>query len=733
MYIAHRRDDGTIQPLYDHLTNVAELSEGFASALGLGDIGYHVGLAHDIGKYSDAFQRHINGSQEHIDHSTAGAIENSWFAPAAFCIAGHHGGIPDGGSYVDGPDDATLQGRLKRSEKDGTLDDYSAFHKEIELVKDKDKYVGQLMRFNSSNFDLALSVRFLFSCLVDADYLDTEEFMQGGAVVRGGYDALAELAPKLDEYIEAKGWNRPKSKLNEMRWHVAQECKQAGEGECNLLQVTVPTGGGKTIATLVLAFARIQRVERLIREGLCSRQPIQRVIIVIPYISIIEQTAKLLRKIFGIKNVVEHHSNMDSTTEPDDGFSATHKLSTENWDAPIIVTTNVQFFESLMSNKPSHCRKLHNIANSIIIFDEAQMLPLNYLVPCTRIIEALVREWGVTGVLCTATQPSLEKFFSGAVNIQEACADIPGLFRFFRRNKFERIQVNERIDASALAERDRSVLIISNSRRGAREVFAALPEKDRYHLSTLMYPCHRRRVLENIRAMLDEVNRFPNSDLACRVSSTSLVEAGADLDFDHVIREQAGLDSIIQAAGRCNREMRKNADESMVTVFSCAGSYPPDIGRRIEVANEVLRKGYPRPDSPECIRDYFDTLHCLDGDYLDKKKIVESFDKKNTWPFKTVAKEFELIESFTKTVIVPLEKEAEDLCDALERGHQNRETMRSVQQYAVSVRPNEYNGMCRCGAVAAIGEDYGILRDLLLYDEETGLNVNGREGEAIML
>ena len=376
-------------------------------------------------------------------------------------------------------------------------------------------------------------IRMLYSCLVDADYLDTEQFMATEQITRGQGDSLSSLLLQLKRYIEP--WFPPKNDLNRMRCEILQSCIDAGAAPRGLYTLTVPTGGGKTISSMAFA----------LHHGV--KHHMDRVIYVIPYTSIIEQTADIFRGIFGEKNVVEHHSNANLDIREDGPESQYgNARAVENWDAPIIVTTAVQFFESMYANRPSKCRKLHSIANSVIIFDEAQMLPVAQLRPCVAAIVKLVERFRATAVLCTATQPVLNDLFreyAPAYEPREICHDIPKMFERFRRVRFEHIGI---IDADGLADRLSQlpqVLCIVNSRKSAQAICGKIPSEGSYHLSTLMVPWHRMQVLAEIRERL-------GNGLPCRVISTSLIEAGVDVDFPAVYRELAGLDSILQAAGR---------------------------------------------------------------------------------------------------------------------------------------------------------------------------------------
>lgn len=703
-YIAHlRQEDGWEQSVYDHLSGVAELAQRFAQPFGAGEQAKWMGWAHDIGKYTQAFQRRIRDNGPKVDHATAGAKElmalgMPW---AALGCAGHHGGIPDGGGPGDGADMPTLMGRCKRQ-----VPDYRAYTQEVALVKSPPPPF-------SDPFEATFMVRMLYSCLVDADYLDTEAFMQNGQVRRGGYDALAVLLDRLRRHVAA--FKPPKNELNAMRCEILDACIQAAENPPGLKTLTVPTGGGKTIASLAYALEHAVRYHR------------SRVIYVIPYTSIIEQTADVFREIVGADNVVEHHSHVDFDPKDDDDRKMERlRLSTENWDAPIIVTTNVQFFESLYANKPSRCRKLHNLPDSVIIFDEAQMLPLPYLKPCLKAIETLIRRYGVTAVLCTATQPSLEKFF-GKLSAQELCPDTLRFYRFFRRTSLRemgRCTVEELADQMT---RQNQSLAIVNTRAQAGELYARLPEEGRFHLSTLMTPVDRRRVLALIRERL----RDPGGP-CCRVAATSLVEAGVDVDFPAVFRAEAGLDSILQAAGRCNREGKNSPEESIVSVFQL-GRPPHGIAQQAAMYREIGRE-YDDLAAPETIRAYFDRLHDLRGEALDQKRLIDAMERGrmgNHMPFASVARDCKLIEQDTRNVLIPSDATAQGYAAVLREGRPDRALMRKAGAYMVSVYPNQLDALTAHSKVELISDDLAILADLSCYNPDMGLSIPEGRGEAI--
>ncbi len=699
-YLAHICGDRT-QTVSDHLRGTSELSARFAEAFGAGEQGAFVGLAHDIGKCSDEFQKRLHGGQI-VDHSTAGAFEcakqNAFWAAA--CVAGHHGGLPDVGNItVDAPGDNTLCGRLKGAVR-GAIPAY-----ELPLpLPDSVAPNG----CDESRLTASFVIRMLYSCLVDADYLDTERFMSNGKVERGVGDPLPVLLDKLERYIDP--WWNPADALNKCRCDVLRACLDGGAQEKGLYTLTVPTGGGKTVASVAFA------LRHAVRHGM------NRVIYVIPYTSIIEQTADVFRSIFGKEAVVEHHSDASfEVVEGGDASQYRFAKATENWDAPIVVTTSVQFFESLYANRPAKCRKLHNIANSVIIFDEAQMIPVEHLKPCVAAIAELVSHFRSTAVLCTATQPFLNDLvqqYAPGMSIKELCPDTAVLFEQLRRVTFENIGA---LSADALANRlsaHSRVLCIVNSRKAAQEVFVKLPKEGSYHLSTLMCPAHRRAVLAEIRQrLLDE--------LPCRVVSTSLIEAGVDINFPAVYREMAGLDSILQAAGRCNRDGRKSAEESIVTVFEGVSATPRLLKTNIGAAKEVLRSDVD-PAALETINRYFRSLRSfLSGTELDRAGVITAFENGIcgcSLPFRTVSERFHMIEDASKTVFIPI-GDGVELVQQLRDGKHSRALFRNLGQYGVSVYEKQFDALLAAGSLDVLDDGSAVLTNTGLYHSDFGLDI----------
>ncbi len=709
-FLAHISDDGRVQTVTEHLQNVADICSGFSDAFNSAPQGYMVGKAHDIGKCSEGFQQRLRGGKI-VDHASAGALECArqdalW---GACCVAGHHGGLQDVGNMLnDQPGDPTLFGRLKKAAAGG-IHPYTM----LEALPAAPPPTGYGKDLLTDSF----LIRMLYSCLVDADFLDTEDFMSGGSGDRNRSESLQTLLDKLNHYINP--WWKPTSELNRNRCDILRTCIHGASSDRGLFTLTVPTGGGKTVASMAFA------LNHAVQHGM------DHIIYIIPYTSIIEQTAQVFREIFGEKNVVEHHSN--ASTEIDEQTNSVRYAqirSTENWDAPVIVTTAVQFFESLYSNLPSKCRKLHSIANSVLIFDEAQMLPREHLRPCVAAIAMMVRLFRSTAVLCTATQPVLNDLFAQYAPghpMMELCPGTSDLFEQFRRVTFANAGALTLESLSDRLSRLPQVLCIVNSRKAAQAVYQLLPEMGCYHLSTLMCPAHRQQVFADIRFRLKE-------GLPCRVISTSLIEAGVDVDFPEVYRELSGLDSILQAAGRCNREGKRASEISIVTVFDGVSTPPRILKTNIGATRETLQPGID-PAAPETIARYFRSFRSLSDERLDRYGVIEAFSRGIqgcVLPFKTVSETFRLIDEDTKTIYIPW-AEGTELIDRLKKGERSRALFRKLGRYSVNVYDQHYNALLQHGALDVLEDGSAILADPLLYQRDLGLMMCEETGNGLFI
>lgn len=713
-YYAHVSDDGQrMQTVAEHLTGTAELCRGFAAAFGAAEAGELAGLAHDLGKCTEGFQNRLLRGGPIVDHATAGALVCARInADIAACVAGHHGGLPDFGNVkTDRAGDATLCSRLRKGIEQKTAERCGESGVSLPGAVPPTPVKDALQESNWT--------RMLYSCLVDADYLDTERFMRGEQP-RGGGEDIETLLARLGAYIAR--WKDPKSELNRLRNRILERCLDSGALPQGIYTLTVPTGGGKTVASLAFALRH------------AAAHGLRRVIYVVPYTSIIEQNAGKFREILGERNVLEHHSGVE--LDLSDGAKpecVRLALAAENWDVPVVVTTAVQFFESFYANKPAKCRKLHNLAQSVVIFDEAQMLPPEHLRPCVAAIASLAAQFGSTAVLCTATQPALDgllREYAPGCPVRELCPDAEGMEEQFRRVTF---RFAGTLPDEALAERLGAlpqVLCIVNSRKAAQRIFSLLPEEDgTFHLSTLMVPAQRHEIIETIRKRLE-------GNAPCRVVSTSLIEAGVDVDFPAVFREMAGFDSVMQAAGRCNREGGKPAAEGIVTVFERT-ELPPKLFRTaIGAAREAL-KADPDPASRAAMDSYFHTLLSLRGEALDRSGVIDAFRRGIggcALPFRSVAERFRLIDDNTRTVYIP-RGEGAALTEQLLAGEGGRELYRALGRYVVSVYEEHFRALYAAGAlltareVPTLDENSAVLTSIDFYNEKTGLTLEPEGGQ----
>lgn len=711
--LAHISEDETrSQTLTDHLRGTAALAGQFASAFSAGAEGEFVGLLHDLGKDSPGFQHRLHGGPP-VDHSTAGAQaalqQND--PCAAFAIAGHHSGIPDGGHRQDAPDEPTLFGRIKRQVPvAGGLPPITARPALPAWVAE-----------SKDNLTTAFFTRMLFSCLVDADFLDTETFMNGSPAPRGTGQSIPELLKKMKVKADSYLTGAASSPVGTQRNQVLQACLEQGRtGPRGIYTLTVPTGGGKTFASLAFA------LEHAAAHGL------NRVIYVIPYTSIIDQTAQTFTDLLGEENVLAHFSTADyKMVEKDDLTPSQYRslLASENWDAPVIVTTAVQFFESLYANRSSRCRKLHNLANSVLIFDEAQTLPCDYLLPCVSAIAQLVQHYGVTAVLCTATQPDLGglfREFAPEQPLRELSPDPDLLYQVLRRVTLGDLgTVSYEALVGQLKEHEQ-VLCVVNRRKTAQALFAALPQDGSYCLTTLLCAADRRRQLAEIRARLE-------NGLPCRVVSTSLIEAGVDVDFPSAYREQAGLDSLLQTAGRCNRNGKRLAGESPVWLFRLEDSPAPRMIRANVDALAYVQQHFARLDTPEAILAYFRQLYANKAS-LDRHGILPAFQKGDSpgrfFPFAWAAEQFQLIESPTRTVYLPI-GEGKALCEQLRRQGPNRTLLRRLGLYSVDCYEGQLKALLAAGALEELSGGELLLANPGLYSAEIGLTMEIETGNGL--
>ena len=717
-YIAHVRVDNHCQSNEEHLIGTADLASQFAADFQCENWGALLGLWHDIGKYSNVFQNYIRISagiiedaelSGKVDHSSAGAIYAvkrlpQLGLPLAYCIPGHHAGLLN---WCNEPGTSgNLESRLQKD----SIDQIPVSI--IEQLNKLDKSLTLPFRFSEG--DIHLWIRMLFSCLVDADYMDTERFMQPeNYVKRAGFDSLVTLKQRFDSFMETLSSSAQPSLINIKRSEVLDKCRKAGLLHQGIFNLTVPTGGGKTLSSLAFALEHAIKYDK------------KRIIVAIPYTSIITQTAQVFRNIFGNDNVVEHHSNLDGDT-----LSAKQKLATENWDAPIIVTTNVQLFESLYSNRSSHCRKLHNLSHSILILDEAQMLPIEFLKPILSSLNTLVELFDVTLLCTTATQPVLsgkigsrEAMFTGFKReVTDIVTNAAELTKDFKRVTIELPEeINTVTSFDEIAEelkKYEQVLCIVNTRKESQNLYSKMPETT-LHLSRMMCSAH---ILDTIKVIKEKLlNNQP-----VRVISTQLIEAGVDIDFPIVYRAFAGLDSIAQAAGRCNREghLNKKGLLGKVKVFNSEKGIPPGYMRKSAGVLKELLLIDKHIDllSPLTMTKYFEGAFSKvnNFDKPDIKDLLWKDERNMKFQFATAARDFKLIDDAGSKSFVVRYNEGADYIEMLKNKGPEFWLMRKLQHYTVSVREADFKELVKYGHIECF---YGIWvqTDSNLYNSKAGV------------
>lgn len=724
-FYAHTRadqDESTWEGLEEHLKGVADCAGKFAQAFGAASWGHAAGLWHDLGKFRPEFQARLHGDRTQVEHAGVGAAlaitkHASRGIPIAFAVAGHHSGLAN--RKLQGDSDRTpLFERVNNNLS--VLDDLSAIVPPaialVELPQLPD-WLANRPASDARSLSAEMFVRFLFSALVDADRLCTERFLDPGKRNAIACDSLATLSHHLDRTIESvAACSDSTSRVNQVRAKVLSACRTAADQPQGVFSLTVPTGGGKTLSAMSFA----------LRHGV--RHDLRRVIVVIPYTSIIEQNAKVYANALGAENVIEHHSNLDEAKayEQSSEIELRRRLAAENWDAPVVVTTTVQFFESLFSAHPSRCRKLHNIANSVILLDEVQTLPPNLLLPILDGLQELTRHYGCSVVLSTATPPALSQphLSFGLAGVEEIILNPASLAAELRRVAVAWPEAGEVVSYATVAASMAThpqVLAIVHLRKDARHLVELLPPVGRHHLSALMCPAHRLKVLAAVKRALD-------AGETCRVVSTQLVEAGVDIDFPVVYRALAGLDSLAQAAGRCNREgrlMDENGQPApgQFIVFRAETKPPPGVLRMaLEGTEGLLATHEDRLDllAPSTFAEFFRGL------YLRSDVDVEGIQtKRRDFNFADVEAAFRMIEDYTIPVVVPYDGDAVQRVDRY-RHRPTRENRRALQPYIVQVALSHLRALSDVGAIDRIDDVVTALTEPFhsLYDQVLGLRIN---------
>lgn len=712
--------------LKDHLFETSKLSSKFAEDFGNSDWAELVALLHDLGKYHPDWQKYIRKETGYYDedahienyagrpnHSAAGAVflfekfKNSPMAKAlAYAVGGHHSGLPNWNPQL-------LQ-RIYDENRNLIKNDLE----KIKVIEEAKQFIETPIPkttppfFKENKVDneqIHLWIRMLFSCLVDADFLDTESYMDEKE--RGGYLSIEELKIKFDKFMNQK---KSENELNKKRNEILNQCRAKAQLVPGIFSLTVPTGGGKTLSSMAFA----------LEHAIKHRK--KRIIVAIPYTSIIEQTAEVFKTVFGNDQVVEHHSNLDPEKE-----NHKNRLSSENWDAQIIVTTNVQLFESLLGNKTSVCRKLHNIVNSIIILDEAQMIPTHYLKPILSVLKGLVNNFGVTVLLMSATQPALTgkigsapNIIDGLENVKEIIDNPEELSKNFKRVNFIIPQdFNKSEGWDEIAEKLRQhnqVLCIVNKRDDCRALHKLMPEGT-IHLSGYMCGEERSEVIPAIKTKLKK-----NEPI--RVISTQIVEAGVDIDFPVVYRAITGLDSIAQAAGRCNRE-NKIEKGGNVYVFIPPAPSPQGYLRKCEDAGKAILRNLNGSDfTPSLYLDYFNYLYSnlKSFDQADFHSHLIRDAGRFEFQFKEFAEKFNLIDDKKQMSIIVRYKNSSSLIDQLKYSGATKDLLRKLQRYIVNVPIYTFNKIRETSYIEE-ANGYWIQSDESLYKSGLGLMVDEKD------
>jgi len=746
-FIAHitRKKNGSWKEphlLKVHLEDAACLASKFASEFSNSDWAALAGYLHDLGKYHPDWQRYIRRGSGYFDeeahiegyggrpnHSQAGAafvFEKFKRSKAskilAYVIGCHHSGLKDWT-----PD---LEHRLFEGGELITND-----LQRIELIEEARQFLDKPIPTSTpviyknqgdknSIEQVHLWIRMLFSCLVDADFLDTESYMQSNEEVRGDYLSIEKLKERFDKYMSEK---KSESKLDRKRSEILNQCRQKAKLEPGFFSLTVPTGGGKTLSSMAFALEHAIKYNK------------KRIIVAIPYTSIIEQTAKVYKygadtdeeierlkaegkSLFGEDQVLEHHSNLDPEKE-----STKNRTSSENWDAPIIVTTNVQLFESLFGNRTSVCRKLHNIVNSVIILDEAQMIPQEYFKPVISVLKGLVKYFGVTVVLMSATQPALvgeigsaPNIIEGLENVTEIIDDPDSLAKDFKRVEFvlpkDLTSPKSWEETAEDLKQYEQVLCIVNTRSDCRELHRLMPDGT-IHLSGFMCGEERSEIISKVKSKL-------KSKEPVRVISTQLVEAGVDIDFPIVYRAMTGLDSIAQAAGRCNREGKLR--RGRVFVFVPPKRSPTGFLRKAEDAGKAILRKYHRVDfTPTLYLEYFKYLYSNLNSF--GKEDFESCLLRGAgdfeFQFQAYAEKFNMVDNKKQVGIIVRYKNSDILIDQLRCVGASKDLLRRLQRYIVNIPIYLFNKIREANYVENVN-GFWVQCDDTLYRPGIGLLAN---------
>lgn len=720
-YVAHRNEfTGSIQTVKAHCENTAKLCREF-SVPELKDFMFAMGLLHDVGKFQESFVKRINGMSIRVEHSTCGALaahDQYTIGPMAlmmeYCIAGHHTGIPDGGFVNDTSDMQTLQGRMKRR-----FEDYSEYKNELSLPELNEKnWLLYLLKDCNNDMEklidkFAFLTRYAFSCLVDADSIDTADFCKERELPRklkaDFQSCLGIVNEKLSAFV-------CKTELQKTRSLLQKQAFQNISRDAEIYLLNMPTGSGKTLASVKIALERAIAKKK------------KRIIYIIPYNSIIEQTAEVFENLFSEHMEILRHQSTFSYEDDANGsedYREAARTAAENWDAPFIITTAVQFFESVYANKRGKLRKMHNMSDSILIFDEAHLMPQDYLQPCLQAVAYITRYLHSEAVFLTATMPDFEKLIREyALPDSRISKLIQDTSSFVKFQKCRYSYLGE-VTASELLSRSfecPSSLIVVNRKSTARTLYEECRGK-KYHLSTYMTSFDRKRILKEIRKELIQLEtEYPDfknvpEDRKITIISTSLIEAGVDLDVYTVFRERAGVDSILQAGGRCNREgKRKTAD---VYVFDLAEETKQAASDEKSNLTKGLLEKYTDISDVHCISEYYSRLFFMKKEEIQKNTMHQECSDIGSIPFKKYADKFELIDSRTVSLVVSRDEQSGKLIEQMK--YTKTGNARKLQNYTCSLRQRELEDLIRQHAADDYGTGIYCLTNADYYDDNKGV------------
>lgn len=725
-YIAHIDENGNKQSLREHSEGTSRLCRQFAVEE-LKDFLAMVGTLHDIGKIQPSFQKRIGGEDIRVEHSTCGALaaKECYPIPSAmslmmeYCIAGHHGGIPDGGFSND--DTPTLQGRMNR-----VFEDFSSYKDYLEIKSlDGIKWLHYLCDDCNNNIDklidkYAFLTRYVFSCLVDADSIDTATFC-------GSYYQPSRFRADFKGCLKAVDERfasfHPVTELQKARSELQSQAFNNIENDSEIYLLNMPTGAGKTLAAIKMALERIQLSQN-------TDHVKRRIIYIAPYNSIIDQTYREYQKIFdGSANILRHQSTYSYEDREDlsEDYRNEAKSAIENWDSDMIITTFVQFFETIYSNKRGKLRKMHNMADSILIIDEAHLMPVELLQPCLQSIAYITKYLNSEAIFLTATMPDfyslIKKYALSESRLEELIND-KNLFSKFQKCKYKYLNAVDDEELLCKAKEYPSSLIIVNTKSKARRLYQKCQVK-KYHLSTYMCSYDRERVLNEIKEDLLKLEKdyqglenVPESRRIC-IISTSLIEAGVDLDVFSVFRELAGLDSILQSGGRCNREGRRKQGE--VFIFT--------DGKKLNGVKESITKGllerYDDISKPECIKEYYDNIYFNEQKLITQKSMHNYCHSIEHIPFRTYAEDFKYISDRTMSIVVGIDEKSRKLIDELH--YSKNGSVREMQNYTCTVYRNELEDLLKQRAVDDFGTGIYCLVNPDYYDRQIGITFEAKD------